>query len=187
MALCPRILYHRWRHSRPISSIMSPGLAKCLAPALRIAYLVSPDGRAAARLIGAIRATASMASPLTASIATRWIEDGTADAVLKAIRHEAKARQALAARILPATFRMNPGGFHIWLDLKHPWTRGEFTARLRSTGVGVVASDLFALAQPPEAVRLGLGAPPTIEALKQSLEIVADLLEQSPAVSTIVV
>ncbi|MEJ1979106.1 MAG: hypothetical protein WDN49_26255 [Acetobacteraceae bacterium] len=58
------------------------GLAKTLSPALRLAYLAVPDTRSAIRVAGAIRATAAMASPLTAAIATRWIDDGTADAVL---------------------------------------------------------------------------------------------------------
>jgi DNA-binding transcriptional MocR family regulator len=175
-ALAPDITYH------------VAGLAKCLAPALRIAYLVAPDTRAAARLAGALRATASMASPLTAALATRWIEDGTAARVLEAIRQEAAARQALAADILPRdAVSADPEGFHLWLRLLPPWTRGEFTARLRSVGIGVVASDAFALGTPPEAVRLGLGASASRDDLAQSLRIVADLLGQPPAMSSLVV
>jgi DNA-binding transcriptional MocR family regulator len=164
------------------------GLAKCLSPALRIAYLVAPDLRAAVRLAGIIRATAGMASPLTAAIARRWIEEGTAGAVLQAIRNEAKARQAIAAKLLPAgSMLADPEGFHGWLRLPSMWSRGELTARLRSAGIGVVASDAFAIGAAPEAVRLGLGAAEDHEHLRQSLGIVADLLAQSPAVSATVV
>jgi DNA-binding transcriptional MocR family regulator len=175
-AIAPDITYH------------VAGLAKCLAPALRIAYLVVPDNRAAIRLAGAIRAAASMASPLTASIATRWIEDGIAAAVVAAIRDEAKTRQALAAQILPSgLMRTDPEGFHLWLNLPQPWTRGEFVARLRSAGIGVVTSDAFAVASPPEAVRIGLGAPPSHAELEQGLRAMADLLAQPPAMSTLVI
>ena len=164
------------------------GLAKCLSPALRIAYLVLPDGRSAARVAGAIRATASMASPLMAAIATRWIEDGTADAVLAAIREESRHRQVIASAILPPGFgQADPQGFHAWLRLTGAWTRGEFTARLRSAGIGAVASDAFAIGSPPEAVRLGLGAAANHEDLRDSLRIVADLLAQSPAILSMVV
>jgi DNA-binding transcriptional MocR family regulator len=164
------------------------GLAKTLSPALRIAYLAVPDIRAAARVAGAIRATAAMASPLTAAIATTWIGAGTAEAVLAAIRKEAGLRQALAARILPPGAAIaHPEGYHLWLPLAAPWTRGEFAARLRSAGIGVVVSDAFALAQPSEAVRLGLGAAATHAELAASLQVVADLLEQSPAMSSMVV
>jgi DNA-binding transcriptional MocR family regulator len=175
-ALAPDLVYH-------VAS-----LAKCIAPALRIAYLVVPDARAAARLAGVVRATASMASPLTASIATRWIEDGTADAVLAAIRDEAKSRQAIAAELLTAAMvHTDPQAFHVWLRLPSAWTRGEFTGQLRTAGIGVVTSDAFALTSPPEAVRLGLGAATNHNGLRQSLQIVADLLTQSPALSSMVV
>jgi len=39
-----------------------------------------------------------MASPITNALATRWIRDGTALAMLDAVREESMARQALAAR-----------------------------------------------------------------------------------------
>ncbi|MDE1996605.1 MAG: PLP-dependent aminotransferase family protein [Rhizobiaceae bacterium] len=164
------------------------GLAKCLSPALRIAYLAVPDLRSAARLAGIIRATSAMASPLSAAIASRWIEDGTAEAVLDAIRREAGERQAIAAKLLPAAnLQADPEGFHLWLRLTSAWTRSEFMARLRSAGIGVVASDAFALGPAPEAVRLGLGAAEDHEHLRQSLGIMADLLAETPAASTMVI
>jgi DNA-binding transcriptional MocR family regulator len=144
--------------------------------------------RGAARVTSAIRATATMASPLAAAIATRWIDDGTADAVLAAIRAETHARQAIAAAILPANvIRTDADAFHLWLTLEAPWTRGEFASRLRSVGLGVVPGDAFAVTEPPEAVRLGLGAAATRASLTQGLRIIADLLEQSPAMSSIIV
>ncbi|WFU12488.1 PLP-dependent aminotransferase family protein (plasmid) [Rhizobium sp. CB3090] len=175
-ALAPERVYH------------IAGLAKCLSPALRIAYLAVPNLRAATRLAGIIRATSAMASPLSAAIASRWIEDGTAEAVLAAIRRETKARQAIAAELLPAADLLaDPEGFHAWLRLPPVWSRGEFTARLRSAGIGVVASDAFALGPAPEAVRLGLGVAEDREHLRQSLGIVADLLSETPAASAIVI
>jgi DNA-binding transcriptional MocR family regulator len=175
-ALAPELVYH------------VAGLAKCLAPALRIAYLAMPDARIAARVAGAIRSTAAMASPLTAAIATRWIEDGTAESVLMAIRKETAARQAIAAKCLPPNVAITDReGFHVWLPLSAPWSRGELAARLRSAGIGVVGSDAFALRAPPEALRLGLGAPATREELSRGLQIVADLLAQPPALSSMVV
>ena len=175
-ALAPERVYH------------IAGLAKCLSPALRIAYLVVPDLRAATRLAGIIRATSAMASPLSAAIASRWIEDGTAEAVLAAIRRETRERQAIAAELLPATYLLaDPEGFHIWLRLPAAWSRGEFSTRLRSAGIGVVASDAFAVGPAPEVVRLGLGAAESHDHLRQSLGIVADLLAEVPAASIIVI
>jgi DNA-binding transcriptional MocR family regulator len=176
-ALAPDITYH------------IAGLAKCVAPALRVAYVVLPEGQNLARLAGAIRATAGMASPLTTAIATRWIEDGTAHSVLAAIRTEARERQAIVSQTLPAELvQTNPEGFHAWLKLPGHWNRADFAARLRSVGIGVVTSDAFSVAGPaPEAVRLGLGAAPDRASLSASLERIAELLDQQSAMSSMVV
>jgi DNA-binding transcriptional MocR family regulator len=175
-ALAPEIVFH------------IAGLSKCLSPALRIAYLAAPDGRSASRITAALRASTLIVSPLNAMIASRWIESGIADEVLAAIREETHARQAIAANLLPAdAVRTDAEGFHLWLSLSEPWTRGEFAERLRSSRVGVVASDAFALGHAPQAVRLGLGAAATRDELRRGLSIVADVLEQSPAMSSMVV
>lgn len=175
-ALGPDVVYH------------VAGLAKCLAPALRIAYLVLPEGRTPGKLMGAIRATAAMASPLTAAIATRWIESGTANAVLDAIRGEAAARRMIAQSILPREYtRMGADGFHVWLELPSGWPRAEFVSRLRGAGVGAVSSDAFAISSHPEAVRLGLGVPDSSRELSDALQGVAMLLAESPAVLRVVV
>ncbi|BCH28889.1 GntR family transcriptional regulator [Mesorhizobium sp. L-8-10] len=176
-ALAPDLAYH------------VAGLAKSVSPALRVAYLVLPEPGKTAPLAGAIRATAGMASPLTAAVATQWIEDGTALAVLDAIRKESRQRQKIASGILPAELvRADPEGFHAWLALPGRWNRGDFASRLRSAGIGVVTSDAFSVSGPaPEAVRLGLGAAPDQQALAASLRAVADLLAQPPGLSSMVV
>lgn len=175
-ALAPDLVYH------------IAGLAKCLSPALRIAYLVVPDRQSCVRLEGAIRATSGMAPPFNAAVATRWIEDGTAAEVLGAIRREVTIRQAMVSRLLPTDIvQTDQEGFHLWLHLPPPWTRGDFSGRLRASGISVVASDAFALGPAPEAVRLGLGAARTHEELQRSLMTIADLIEQSPAASSLVV
>lgn len=175
-SLAPDLVYH------------IAGLAKCLAPALRIAYLAVPDARAAVRIASSLRATAGMASPLTAAIATNWIETRIANDVVSAIRDETTSRLAIANTILPMQHvKSDPDAFHIWLHLPDVWTRGEFIARMRSAGIGVVGSDAFALTAPPEAVRFGLGAPSTLEDLASSLHIASDLLDETPAHSSVVI
>lgn len=175
-ALAPDIVYH------------VAGLSKCLSPALRIAYVAMPDARGAARLAGAVRATTSMASPLTAAIATHWIESGLADEALAAICAETEMRRRLAVELLGELGLVSAThAFHAWLPLSNGWTRGELAARLRTAGVGVVTSDAFAVGRPPEAVRLGLGAAQTHDRLLRSLELIADLAGQYPAMSSMVV
>lgn len=159
------------------------GLAKCIGAGLRAAYVLVPDTRSGWPFAAALRAANVMASPLTAAIATRWIEDGTADAILRFIRTETAARQALAGAILPAnSFRADPMSFNLWIELPPPWTRSAFIGHMRSTGVGVVASDAFTAAgPPPEAVRVCLGGPIGRDGVQRALEFMAHALSQSPA------
>src|ERR1700730_1302293 len=88
------------------------GLANCLGAGLRIAYVVVPDVRSGWLFASSVRTATVMASPVTLQLATRWILDGTGDALLAAVRRESIERQRLAAEILPRdTFRADPIGF----------------------------------------------------------------------------
>ncbi|MFB2552452.1 aminotransferase-like domain-containing protein [Ensifer soli] len=158
------------------------GLAKCIGAGLRLAFVVAPDTRAIWPFVSAMRANTVMASPLTLALATRWIEDGTADMILRFIRAEAAARQALAAEMLPAgSYRADPIAFNIWLPLDKGWTRSTFGSHMRAAGIGVVASDAFTVdGAAPEAVRVCLGGPVPREQLRGALEFMAHALDGPP-------
>jgi DNA-binding transcriptional MocR family regulator len=118
-----------------------------------------------------MRANNVMASPLSAALATRWIEDGTADNILHFVRTEAMARQALVANILPeGSYRGDPLSFNIWLPLAQGWTRSTFGSHMRSAGIGVVASDAFCVDGP--AIQR--------TALEAALEFMGHALQSSP-------
>ena len=156
------------------------GFAKCLGAGLRVAYLLAPDARQVARLSTILRATTVMASPMMVALATHWVEDGTAEAVLAAIRVESVQRQKLAAKILHgSSFQAHPEGFHLWLNLPAPWKRAAFASHMRSRDVHVVVSDAFAVdREPSEAVRVCLGGEPSRSEIKRALEAMADALQQ---------
>lgn len=163
------------------------GLAKCLGAGLRIAYVVAPDIRSGWLFASAVRTATVMASPVTIALATRWIADGTADALLAAVRKESMERQKLVTGILPpGCYRADPAGFHLWLSLPELWTRSAFVGHTRSTGVSVVASDAFATEgiKPPEAVRVCLGGPGDRTAVRGALEFMAHALAESPTLAS---
>lgn len=161
------------------------GLAKCIGAGLRLAYVVAPDTKAAWPFVSAMRAGNVMASPLMVALATRWIEDGTADTILRFIRLEAAVRQDMAHAILPkGSFEADPIAFNIWLPLPHGWTRSTFASHMRSSGIGIVASDAFTVEGPAtETVRVCLGGPVTRMGLQNALELMAHSLEGSPEMS----
>ncbi|GES46667.1 GntR family transcriptional regulator [Rhizobium dioscoreae] len=158
------------------------GLAKCIGAGLRLAFVVAPDTRSIWPFVSAMRSNNVMASPLNMALATRWIEDGTADGILRFIRTEAAARQEMVADTLPSgSYRADPISFNIWLPLGNGWTRATFGSHMRNAGIGVVASDAFTVdGVAPEAVRVCLGGPIGREALKGALSFMAHALQGPP-------
>ena len=67
---------------------------------------------------------------MTAAITTRWVEDGSADAILALIRWEARGRQRMAPEILhEGSFPGDPLAFDVWMPLPEEWTRSSFASR----------------------------------------------------------
>lgn len=160
-------------------------LSKCATPALRVAYVLAPNAGAALRLAGVLRATILMAPPLMSALATRWIAEGTLDAIAHAISAENAVRQKLAASILgEGSFAADPHGHHLWLRLPGHWRAGDFAEHADRVGVSIVPSSAFAVAAHPiEAVRISLGVAPDRGALEDGLTQLANLMAQ-PSLAT---
>lgn len=158
-------------------------LSKSMGAGLRVAFVIAPQSRSSWAFASVVRSTAVMASPVTVALANRWIADGTADAILGFVREESRERQKIASAILaPYSFHADPAGFNIWLSMPEGWTRSAFAAHMRSSGIGVVASDAFIVAgAPPEAVRICLGGPASRPTVRRALEYAAHALESLPA------
>ncbi len=157
------------------------GFSKCLGAGLRIGYVCAPSARQAQRLAGALRATTVMVNPISALLATNWVKNGIANEMLKAVRLESGARQAIAQRVLKAwPFLSNPDGFHIWLPIPVTagWRASEFALQLRTQGVGAVSSVAFSTDNNPlEAVRICLGGPNSRDECELGLKLVSETLE----------
>lgn len=163
-------------------------LSKCVTPALRTAYVVTPRLADTLRLAAEIRAMTLMVPPLMAALASKWILDGTLDAITAAIREESAARQAIAQRVLHGLeFRAHPEGHHLWLTLPDRWRRADLNMYARQSGLALVASDAFAVGPSPDAIRVSLGVAQNRAVLEQGLGVLATLLLHSPsALSSIV-
>jgi len=155
------------------------GFSKCLGAGLRSAYVCAPNERMSQRLAGALRATTVMASPVTNALVTRWVQDGTAETVLAAVREESIARHELAQKHLGRYgIAAQPEGFHLWLPLTATWSPVEFASYLRLQGVGVVASAAFSTdGNPPDAVRVCLGGPIGLDDCERALQLIAETIE----------
>ncbi len=172
----------------PERSYLAVSLSKCIAPGLRVSFLLVPDRAAAAQLGNALRTVAQMPVPLTVALVMRWLADGSADAIISAIAAEAAARQKLAAKALSGqTYAAHPKGHHVWLALPPTWTRAEFAAHVQRQGLAVVTSDSFSVDGDPEhAIRIALGAARNRSDLVGALDVLNVALK-SPAFASRIV
>ena len=154
------------------------GVSKSLAPGLRAGYLVTPSGEPLERVLRAVRALAYAPPAFGGLIATQWIEDGTADAIVAEVVAEMTARMALARRILGAAMEppASVSSPHVWLPM------GELDAeRLagRALRGGVEVTPPSAPVVEPglsSGVRLCLGAARDRAELDRGLRVVAAAL-----------
>ncbi|WP_171126731.1 MULTISPECIES: PLP-dependent aminotransferase family protein [unclassified Ruegeria] len=153
-------------------------LSKCLAPSLRVCFMVPPSGTSNDSVRRAMRANGSVVSPISARLATNWITSGLADKILSAIRFETERRQGVLHQSLP-DIRVPKDAFHVWLPLPGGCSAIEFVLKLRGSGLGLVPGAAFALGKAPNAVRVALGSPDTAANLGTALRKLVDALENA--------
>jgi DNA-binding transcriptional MocR family regulator len=165
-------------------------LSKCLAPALRIAYVVMPTSEPMEPMLDALRAITLMPNQSAVSMTTCWIREGLAQEMLQKIRNELGQRQKLAARILPGIRQAHPHGLHLWLALPAKLDQYRLVQTAQEQGLGVANSDSFCVqeASPPHAIRLSLGAATDQRSLVTALEKLSEILgAASPSMRRVIV
>jgi DNA-binding transcriptional MocR family regulator len=172
----PPLAYYAPRRSYYITS-----LSKCLMPALRVGYVHAPKTQVEP-IAAAVRATVYSAPPLMARIVARWIGDGTAARLIEEKRAETRRRNHRARQILAGVeFTGDPAAPHLWLTLPEAWRADDFAAAARRRDVGIIPAAAFAVVrQPPDAVRICLGAQTTAERVERALARLAELLASPP-------
>ena len=168
-------------HYAPERGLYITSASKSLMPALRVGYVHAPK-RLVEPIAAAVRATIYSAPPLMARIATCWIADGTAARLAEEKRAETRRRNSMARRILAdGASTGDPAAPHLWLTLPEPWRADDFAVAARLRGVGIIPAAAFAVTrQPPDAVRICLGAQTTAERVERALARLAELLASAP-------
>jgi DNA-binding transcriptional MocR family regulator len=167
----------------PERTYFAASLSKCIAPGIRVSFLMTPD-RGSAELMGrALRASVQMPTPIMVALIVRWLQDGSLDAIIGAVRSEAMARQKLAAGVLAQhDYSRHPNGHHIWIPLSRNWGGAEFALHVHRQGLAIVPAASFRVAgATPQAVRVSLGAASSRSELIRALGVVAAALKLSTA------
>ena len=164
------------------------GVSKSLAPGLRTGFLIVPPGDHMDRVLRTVRALSYAPPNFGGLIATQWIEDGTADAIVAEIQTEMTARLAMAREILGGAIEtpMSASAPHVWLPMSELDAERLAGRALRG---GVELTPPSAPVVEPgltTGVRLCLGAARDRDELERGLRIVAaavaDVDERSRAV-----
>jgi DNA-binding transcriptional MocR family regulator len=173
----------------PERSFYVTGTSKCIAEGVRLGYVVAPQAHVT-QVMTAVQATTWMPSAVVGEIVSRWLLDGTAEAILDWHRDEAAARQALARKYLgDYRYASHAVAYHVWLELPDPWRSGQFVRQARHRGVLVVPSEGFVIGRnaAPHAVRISLGGLDDRRAIEHGLRILASLLAERPPLERIAV
>lgn len=157
-------------------------LSKTLAPGLRLGLLVPPrNEREKARQT--VTARCITLPPLMQEVAADWINSGQATEILMAGKQELAARRRMLFNLLGRwSIRCPADCPFAWLELPEPWQAPSFAAEMRAYGVGLSTANDYAIGRqlPQQAVRIGIGAASSRDALEQGLMRIANLLEKVP-------
>ena len=167
----------------PERTYFAASVAKCIAPALRVAYLLAPDLAAEQKMRAGLQATVQMPPSLMVALVTHWLKSGVAGEIIHAIRNEAAARQQLAARFLKGvTFAARPASHHLWMPLPRYLDGTDLLSHLMRNGLAVVGEDAFAVGgSAPRGLRISLGAARNRAELSQALQVLSHAVKTPTA------
>jgi DNA-binding transcriptional MocR family regulator len=148
-------------------------VSKILSPALRVAHVRAPGVRDALALAAEVHASTVMAPPLDCALVTRWIADGSYARLAAETRAEAKARQAIAASVLPqGSYAAHECGYHLWVPLPAGSDQARVAEALRAAGMTAIPADAFAAGEGgAAALRVSLGGAITRAGLARGLTV----------------
>ena len=102
----------------PERSYLAASLSKCIAPGLRVSFVLTPDRHGGIDHRQCAAYGGADAGVAHGGVGGALLKDGSADAIIAAIAAEAAARQKLAAKALSGhTYAAHPKGHHVWLAL----------------------------------------------------------------------
>lgn len=156
-------------------------LSKCLTPGLRVAFVLLPDPQEREDVLAALRSFALMAAPLSAALATQWILDGSAGALMEGVRREARLRHRMARDILAGRYSGAGDGLHVWLPLPAYWNASQLARAAGSEGIAVTPAEAFATSgDAMNAIRISLGSIKDRGRLQAGLQRLSQLLARRP-------
>lgn len=163
----------------PETTVYVSGLSKNVATGLRFGFLAAPTALVPA-LERTIRATAWNTLALTATIACRWLDDGTVDRLEAQKRADAQARQRVAREVLTdLPLVAHPSSYFLWVPLPADARADRIAAELHKHHILVSTAEPYATTSTvPQALRLALGSTTNLNTLRTALTAVREVLQR---------
>ena len=170
----------------PELSYYISSFTKVAASGLRVGYLVPPR-QEVHQVVGRLRASSWMASPITVEVVSRWLRSGQMEQLVQQQRQLLNLRQRLAARQLQqAHYQAHPSGPLIWLQLPEYWRAADFIQQARQRNLVLTAAEPFVVGHEPapHAVRISVASVESDAQLVRGMKALADLLDTVPPPSS---
>jgi len=156
--------------------------SKTVAAGLRVGYLAAPS-RLADKVAAGIQAQCWFTPPLPVEVAQRWLQRPDSAEWIAWQSEELSRRLALVESHLgDFDCKITQGSFHAWLVLPEQWRASDYQRVAQDKGVSILSAESFAVGRfpSPQAVRVSISAPETIEEVEEGLKILRELLVQDP-------
>ncbi|MGH6776023.1 PLP-dependent aminotransferase family protein [Brucella tritici] len=157
---------------------------KTVMTGLRTGYLVVPT-QYSIRVTSILRVTSWSGVNLMGEMASRWIEDGTAEELIDIQRSELRSRQAQVTDTMGTLVAgSNPLSLCAWLKIPRNWSEDGLVRALANKGVAVTPSDPFVAGadRGNGGIRVCLGGRLSRSALQTALETIRETFAQLPPV-----
>jgi DNA-binding transcriptional MocR family regulator len=153
----------------PERTVYVSGLSKNIATGLRVGFIAAPPETVPA-LERVIRATTWNTPGIMTAIACGWLDDGTVTLLEDQKRNDAKARQALAVKMLKGLPSIgHPASYFLWLPLPEEVRADQIVVELMHEQISVTTAEPFSVSgHAPHAIRLALGSV-EMDVLRQAL------------------
>lgn len=165
----------------PEQTVYILSMSKTILPALRMAYILPPEGKIE-KLQETLNTLNLSQSEILLELASRLIVSGKADTLMALRRPRIVRRNQIVNQML-AGYNVQGNEYSIsrWLVLPWGMTGSRFEALAAAKGVHVLGAEHFAVGtQPPQAgVRLAIGSPQSEAELAEGLRRLKEILSDA--------
>ncbi|SEE24316.1 PLP-dependent aminotransferase family protein [Pseudomonas migulae] len=166
-------------HYLPELSFYCTSMTKSVLTGLRIGYLVMPK-KLASRTKSILRVNGLMGTPIMAEIASRWISDGSADALIQVQRTLLSERQAVISEYFSDyILGQHHYALSAWIRVPAHWELDSLIRTLRKRNIAITPSDPFTVpgVARPQAVRVCVGAECSLDEMRASIGIMREVFD----------